>query len=371
MKLLIISHTEHYKNSDGEIVGWGSTITELNHLTDIFDEVHHCAPLNEGIAPLSSLPYISSKIKFIPLKPYGGDTLLKKLSVLTTAPHNLRIIRRSLKDVDIFQFRAPTGMGIYVIPWLMYLSGKKGWFKYAGNWKQPNPPLGYRIQKRYLVQNSKFHVTINGKWDDQPDHCLTFENPCLTQEELAVGEDNVSNKDYSGKLNFIFVGRLEKAKGVYRILDAFGKIDSDRIGKIHLIGDGDERELFEEIAAKTGCDIVFHGFLPQNRVFELYKQSHIFLLPSDSEGFPKVLAEAANFGSIPIVSDISCLSDYVTNGKEGWLFDLEEVDALKSRIINVLDSPGDELYNIARKIQKQSNLFTFEYYNYRIKNELL
>ena len=38
MKLTIISHTEHYKLSDGTLVGWGPTITEINHLAEIFDE---------------------------------------------------------------------------------------------------------------------------------------------------------------------------------------------------------------------------------------------------------------------------------------------------------------------------------------------
>ena len=43
MKLAIISHTEHYPNQDGDIVGWGPTITEINHLLDRFEEIYHVA----------------------------------------------------------------------------------------------------------------------------------------------------------------------------------------------------------------------------------------------------------------------------------------------------------------------------------------
>ena len=36
-KLAIISHTEHYYDSKGEIVGWEPTIREINHFSTIFD----------------------------------------------------------------------------------------------------------------------------------------------------------------------------------------------------------------------------------------------------------------------------------------------------------------------------------------------
>jgi glycosyltransferase involved in cell wall biosynthesis len=111
--------------------------------------------------------------------------------------------------------------------------------------------------------------------------------------------------------------------------------------------------------------------LPRKKVFELYKKSHIFLLPSDSEGFPKVLAEAANFGCIPVVSDISCLSDYVIEGRQGWLFDLNDIDGFKLKIENALSKSADELKNMALKMKEQSKLFTFDHYNYRIKSDIL
>jgi hypothetical protein len=57
MKLVIISHTEHYISSDGAVVGWGPTVREIDHLTQLFDIVYHCAPLYKGQAPQSALPY--------------------------------------------------------------------------------------------------------------------------------------------------------------------------------------------------------------------------------------------------------------------------------------------------------------------------
>ena len=63
--LTIISHTEHYLNSDGTIVGLGSTVTEINQLLDVFDEITHVAMLHDESPPSSSLPYVSDKISFV------------------------------------------------------------------------------------------------------------------------------------------------------------------------------------------------------------------------------------------------------------------------------------------------------------------
>ena len=373
MKLLIISHTEHYKSTSGEVVGWGPTITEINHLTEIFDEIYHCAPLYEDPAPNSSLPYLSDRIKFVPLKPFGGESLRQKLTVLTTAPYNLNIIKETLKKVDIFQFRAPTGMGVYVIPWLMYFSGKKGWFKYAGNWNQKKPPLGYAFQRFILTKQNSKAVTINGSWPKQPKHCLTFENPCLDERELKRGQEIIKNKDYTGKLNFCFAGRLESAKGVGRILNVFKNIaNNKRIGKIHFIGDGPEKGKFIELSKDINLNIIFHGFLARNKVADIFAECHVFLLPSTaSEGFPKVIAEAANYGCVPVVSNVSSIGQYVKDGKNGYIVDVNgKIEhELKNKLLCLFGN--NELKDMAFEASKFSKLFTFEHYNYRIKNVII
>src|SRR5690606_32323636 len=123
------------------------------------------------------------------------------------------------------------------IPYLTLFVKKKGWYKYARNWNQENPPLGYRLQ-RAMLKRQKRKVTINGKWPNQPKHCLTFENPCLTLEEREEGQQVIEQKEFKPSFTFCFVGRLEDAKGVRRILDAFsGLADKSLVKAIHFAGD--------------------------------------------------------------------------------------------------------------------------------------
>src|SRR5690554_227300 len=224
MKLAIISHTEHYEDTEGAIVGWGPTISELNHLAEDFEEIYHVAFLHAGTPPPSSLPYTKDNIHFIPLNPVGGKGIGAKMKIVGNIPQVLKTVQKTLKKVDVFQLRTPTGIGVFLIPYFTLFSKKKGWYKYAGNWNQENPPLGYALQ-RAMLKRQKRTVTINGRWPKQPKHCLTFENPCLTETERAEGLEISQNKKFEAPYTFCFVGRLEDAKGVQRIIDAFGKLD--------------------------------------------------------------------------------------------------------------------------------------------------
>ena len=373
MKLVIISHTEHYKTQEGVIVGWGPTISEINNLTKIFSEITHIAMLQKGEVPPSALPYTSSKIKFIPLPPLGGKSIGSKMKILFNAPKVISIVKNELKSADVFQLRTPTGIGVFLIPYLTVFSKTKGWYKYAGNWNQENPPLGYRLQ-RWMLKKQNRPVTINGKWENQPKQCITFENPCLTVEEFNEGASIINNKEYQAPFSFCFVGRLEKAKGVERIIEAFAMLPAEEkqhITQIDFVGDGTETEYFKNLASKSGVKINFHGFLPRAKVFELYRNTHFFLLPSTaSEGFPKVIAEAMNFGCIPIVSDVSSIGQYITN-ENGFICTPTTSERLNSILSEISNLEEISLKQKAVKGREVSQYFTFENYNHRVKNEII
>ncbi|MDT0295727.1 glycosyltransferase [Mesonia ostreae] len=372
MKLAIISHTQHFRNKNGEIVGWGPTISEVNHLAKDFEKIYHVAFLHEMDAPPSSLPYLAANVEFVALPPSGGRTVKDKFTVVSNLPKTLKIIAEVLKKVDAFQFRAPVGMGIYIIPYLGRFSNKKGWFKYAGNWNQQNAPLGYALQRK-LLKNQNRIVTINGAWPNQPKHCLTFANPCLTLPEREEGLQVMKAKNYQAKFTFCFVGRLEDEKGVQRILDAFSAIDCEKyVEQIHFIGNGEKREKYEKQVRTTHLPASFHGFLNRDEVFKIYKKSSFLLLPSTaSEGFPKVIAEAMNYGCIPIVSNVSSIGQYI-NSQNGYSIDPPNAETLKNTLLKIFKEDNQEiLKEKAIQAYKVAHDFTFENYRKRIQLEIL
>lgn len=372
--LTIISHTEHYKLPNGTIVGLGSTVTEINHLKSVFDKIYHVAMLHSTPAPASALPYLSEQISLVPIKAVGGQNLSDKFAVILQAPKVLSTVRKTLKQSQYFQFRAPTGIGVYVIPYLVFFSSKKGWFKYAGNWNQQNAPIAYKFQKWVLKKQSR-KVTINGIWPNQPNQCLTFENPCLSNDDIEKGNRIVKDKLFkSDQVNFCFVGRLEEEKGIGLLIKAFGllsKKDKSRVGDIHIVGHGKAIEMYKNEAGKLGLNFHFHGFLSREEVHNIYIRSNAIVLPSASEGFPKVIAEALNFGCLPIVSNVSGISNYVVEGQNGFLLDTISVDGIIHKLQDVLQL---SMHNYQRMIEaKREHIekFTFNYYNTRVENELM
>lgn len=371
--LTIISHTEHYLRADGTLVGLGSTVTEINHLLEVFDSIIHVAMFHKTTAPNNALPYSSDKIRFVAMPEVGGKKIIDKLALIRMAPKILQVVSENVSKSSYFQFRAPTGIGVFVIPYLILFRSKKGWFKYAGNWKQLNAPLAYRFQKWLLMRESRI-VTINGAWKAQPKHCLSFENPCLTQNEIQQGKTIRADKSLTFPINFCFVGRLEAAKGVDTIIEAIAGLSGDfkkKIGSIAMVGTGEKLPEYKEKCNELKLPIEFLGVLSKSQVHDIYKKSHAILLPSLSEGFPKVIAEAMNYGCVPIVSDVSSISQYVKNRKNGFLLKNINVNGLTEALENFLELTDAEFKKMIQSDDLGIEKFSYDHYNERIKTEIL
>lgn len=370
--LTIISHTEHYLHADGSIVGLGSTVTEINHLLSVFDTITHVAMLYDEQAPQSALPYNSNQIKFMALPAVGGPSLKDKMTILFTAPKVIGTVRRALKEADYFQFRAPTGIGVFVIPYLIMCS-KKGWFKYAGNWKQGQAPLAYKFQK-WLLEHQSRPVTINGFWEEQPKQCVSFENPCLTDQEIQEGQQVIACKTLQFPLELCFVGRMEPAKGVDLIFEALEGLDAvslEKIKAIHFVGKGTCIRDYRRRAEKNALPVVFHGYLNRHQVHQIYLRSHAILLPSLSEGFPKVIAEGMNYGCIPIVSDVSSISHYVKNMENGYVMEALTKVALQECLLRLLNLKPYDYQQLKQRPIKFMEKFSYAYYNKRLLNTVV
>ena len=94
------------------------------------------------------------------------------------------------------------------------------------------------------------------------------------------------------------------------------------------------------------------------------ENAHFLLLPTTaSEGFPKVVAEACCFGCIPIVSDVSSISQYVHDGENGFITQCDNIqENLFNQLLKALHSNSETLRQMAIAASKTSERFTFEYY---------
>lgn len=374
MKLLIISNMAHYQSA-GQIVGWGPTVQEIDHLAQAFEEVRHIACLHPQQAPGSSLPYASERVSLIPVLPAGGRRFRDKLDILRLSPGYLSVIMKELIWADVVHVRCPANISLWAIVLLALVRTPRiRWVKYAGSW-QPGGTRAwsYALQRWWL--NKGLHrgvVTVNGRWPNQPKHVYSFLNPCLTDQEIAEARLAASEKQISIPPRLIYAGRLERAKGLDRLLNILARLQQRGLSvTLDLVGDGPERPAFENLARALGVAqlVKFHGWLPRPGLAPLYAQAHLMVLPSSSEGWPKVLSEAMAYGVVPISSNVGSIPEYLDSFGTGKTFDPDDVEGFTDAISYYSLHP-EAWKKESEKGMRAAQLFTYANYLKSIQNLL-
>jgi glycosyltransferase involved in cell wall biosynthesis len=137
------------------------------------------------------------------------------------------------------------------------------------------------------------------------------------------------------------VAGMYKRKGITELIDAFSAIASD-FPQVHLylVGNGPDRELFEEQAKSTAVSdrIHFEGFQPEPQRYLL--STDIFVLASHREPFGLVLSEAREAGCAIIASDVDGIPEAVDRGKAGLLVPPADSKALAHALAQLLGDSG-------------------------------
>lgn len=109
----------------------------------------------------------------------------------------------------------------------------------------------------------------------------------------------------------LFLGRLVPEKGLRYLVEAYGKLNTDK--KLVIAGgSSDTDEFVAEL--RSSCRsfknrVIFTGFIQGEILDELYSNAYIYVLPSDLEGMPLSLLEAMSYGNCCVISDIDeCVS---------------------------------------------------------------
>lgn len=115
----------------------------------------------------------------------------------------------------------------------------------------------------------------------------------------------LGNKGTAPPVEFLYAGKLSRAKGVPFLLRAFAQLDPNKV-RLHLVGSGTgvEKDECLQIAEKASEIVTVHGSMAQEKLAKLMQQCHVFVLPSFFEGLPLVLLEALSSGCRIVCSDL-------------------------------------------------------------------
>ena len=143
------------------------------------------------------------------------------------------------------------------------------------------------------------------------------------------------------RLHFLYVGRLEKSKGVLFLLDILSDKRFEGI-VVDVIGDGPLRSTLTSVAAKKGISkrFVVYGQMSHEAVLQFMSTQgpFVFVFPTlRVEGFPMALVEAMAAGLPTVASDIGGVADAVVNEVTGFLCRPGDVEDLKSKLEKLMN----------------------------------
>jgi len=191
--------------------------------------------------------------------------------------------------------------------------------------------------------------------DDDPDRIPVFEDgdhgpaPCcrgsdprgLRRQRGSLPENGCP----AGRSPFaLYVGGISPNKNIEGILRAFAdsRIRKERPLRLVLVGDFQEDSFLSDyqrlktIAADLGVahEVDFAGFVPDDKLAEMYNQAAVFVMPSFDEGFGLPAVEAMACGAPVIVSSGNALEE--TTAGAGICVDPHDVGGLTEAIDTVL-----------------------------------
>lgn len=361
-RLLVVSDTPAYRDGDN-FFGLAPVVFELESLADRFEQIIWVAyDCSERKGDPTLLPVDSSKVRVVLVPNVGGGTLINNLKTLLLYPYFVYLILKFGKLAEVIHTRAPSHPAFAANILSFFMKRKIWWQKFAGSWDPQTLPWFYKIQRNFLILSKHSKVTINGFWENQPPHCLSFENPCLTDSDLESGRKIEEKKLFKAPFVFIFIGRLDEYKGVDRIIEALNSIPFGSIKEVHFIGDGPKLGFYKQQTDFLKDKVKYHGFLGKAQVHHFLKTSHFLLLPSVSEGFPKVIAEAACYGVIPVVSNVGSIPHYI-NESNGYIWDIKGSKDFDQVLLEVFENNStDDLKEKSKNILKLASDFSFENY---------
>lgn len=344
MNLLLVLEHHFIQDNDNNI--WCERVIDYNYIKRylmVFDNVYVCARLKKVNQKVLNLKKVSGEnVKFIPLKDFYGvkGTLLNICNLKKTINKSVKS-----KDINCIILRVPS-----IISICSYSSVKKA-----------NKPFAIEMvmsAEKMFVSNKFIYSLINNVLvryvktmcleadgvSYVTDHILQEAYPCKYLKNQVGFTSSYSsidlfNEDFHEQkwelenrplvINICHTGYMDDDRKGQKILIDAVKILVDNKIKVHLtlIGDGIKRTSLENLVRDLCLEdnVKFTGAIKSKKeILNILKESHLFVMPTMSEGLPRSIIEAMAVSLPCIASDVDGIPELLD---EEYL--VHEFDALK------------------------------------------
>jgi glycosyltransferase involved in cell wall biosynthesis len=165
------------------------------------------------------------------------------------------------------------------------------------------------------------------------------------------------NKD-TGKISFLFLGLIDKKKGIFDVIEVIKNNINLFDNKIELVvgGNGEVVKLQNIIKENKIENIVkFVGWVQNETKAQYLQNSDIFILPSYNEGLPISILEAMSYGKPIISTNVGAISEIVQNYENGFLISPGNLVQIEKTMTYFIENPQyiEKLGNVSQQMVKK------------------
>lgn len=195
---------------------------------------------------------------------------------------------------------------------------------------------------RFVLDHADTIVVVSDQWREKlygltkNQNLIVIVNPV---DAIPVAECN-QNPAASGSV--LFLGRIEKDKGIYDLVDAMVEVRRQLPAAILRIGGvGD----IEGVKQRSGADgtadwIRFLGWVSDSAKLDALRSAQVYVLPSYVEGLPMGVLEAMAAGLPVVASQVGGIPDLVEDGVHGFLVKTGDIAGLAQALFRLLRDPA-------------------------------
>jgi glycosyltransferase involved in cell wall biosynthesis len=258
-------------------------------------------------------------------------------------------LRRPIPDVVVGAFAYPDG---YAAVCLARLLGVPAVVKVHGSdvdvlskQKRLRRPLRWGLQRagRVVAVSRKLAEGVEalGVPRERIDVILNGVNGRIFRPQDRIEARRLLGRSPGNRM-MLFVGHLERDKGVFDLIEAFGglaRLYADL--ELVLVGSGAEEQACRAAAARFGDRLSVVGRRPQKEVAQWMAACDVLVLPSRHEGTPNVVLEALASGRRVVATNVGGTPDVLHTGALGELVPPGDQTALCAALTRAAYEPYD------------------------------
>ncbi len=276
-------------------------------------------------------------------------------------PRTFLELRRYFKQAGLGQYDLvySDSLGFYYYPALLSCIGSVPLIHAAHN-VNPYPvwPWDLRLQVKYIfrrVKNFQMFSKHTARWfkEHYPNKSF-FYAPMVVKDFGKVQTNNYRVDEHL--VNLLFFGNVVANKRLDLLVDAVNELPKEVQDKVHLNICGncrmDKEAFLQQIGDNKHISTYFKR-IPDEEIPELFAKHQFFMLPYQdvAQSGPHMIAY--NYNLPVIASDIDGFAERVEDGKNGFLFHVNDKESLKAAITKAVGMTA-EAYQ-----QMKENLRTY------------